>query len=389
MRRLAVMALAALVSACGGDGSSGGSPGTTATGYFKDSNTQGVRYVSGFQSGLTGADGRFSYEVGRPVYFYLGAGTNVPLGNIAAGQTIVTPVDLVSSGTTTSPTVQNIARFLMMLDQNNDPSDGITISSAVQAAAAHWTTPDFTLSAANFTAAMSATVAAVSTIDGRTATLPTAAQARTHLEATLRCARSGGFKGSYSGGDTGVFGVVVDAATGQVNGLGYSNSAAQVFSLTGTSAMSLDQTAGFVSGNASTGATYTGRLTSANTVAGTWTNTTASGSFSGTRVGGALNAKYRFTGQYQNSVGPLTSYGLYTFDIDGSNNVTGLAYDIPGGTTETLAGSVSGGTTLSSSPASAVTFTATINLAAGTVTAATWSKGALSGNFTASGCQLN
>lgn len=164
MRRFALAAVATLLTACGGGGGSGGSGTSLATGYFKDSNTQGLRYVAGGQAGVTGADGSFTYEVGRPVSFYIGSGT-----------------------------------------------------------------------------------------------------------------------------------------------------------------------------------------------------------------------------------GPLTAYGLYTFDIDASNNVTGVAYDIASDSLETLTGTVSGGsaTTLSGVIGTGGTFSATVNLAAGTVSAAIWSKGAVSGNFTASGCQLN
>jgi hypothetical protein len=297
---------------------------------------------------------------------------------------VITPVDLVPSGSTTSLTVQNLTRFLMMLDSDGNPSNGITISPAVQTAASGWTTPDFTQSETAFNSAVTPIVTALG------ATLPTAATARTHVEATLRCARSGGFKGTYGGGDTGRFGVLVDAASGNVDGVGYSNALAAGFTITGTSSVSLDQNAAFTSGVASTGATYTGRMTTPDAVSGNWSNTTVYGTFAGTRIGGAANAKYRFTGRFQNSGGTLTAYGLYTFDIDGSNSVTGLAYDIPSDSTETLSGTVSGGTTLSGTTSSGASFSATINLASGTVTSAIWSKtGGPSGTFTASGCQLN
>ena len=388
MRSATVLGLAVMLTACGGGGGSGGSSTSLATGYFKDSNTQGVRYVSGGRAGVTGADGSFTYEVGRPVSFYLGSGTNLPLGTVAVGQSVVTPVDLVASGSTLSPAVQNLTRFLMMLDQDGDPSNGITISPAVQAAATGWTAPDFTRAEAAFNTAVNPIVTAVGIVDARTPTLPSAAAARTHVETTLRCARSGGFRGTYSGNDSGRFGVVVDAASGNVDGLGYSNTLAAGFIITGTSSVSLDQSGIFSSGVASTGATYSGRMTSPDTVSGTWSNTTNSGTFSGARVGGALNAKYRYTGRFQNFGGPLTAYGLYTFDIDASNNVTGVAYDIASDSLETLTGTVSG-PALSGFIGTGGTYSATINLAAGTVTAATWSKGAVNGTFTASGCQLN
>lgn len=388
MRRYAILSLAMLLTACGGGGGSGGASTSLATGYFKDSNTQGLRYVAGSRAGVTGADGSFTYEVGRPVSFYLGSGTNLPLGTVAVGQSVVTPVDLVASGSTTTLAVQNLTRFLMMLDKDGDASNGITISPAVQAAARIWTAPDFTLAEGAFNTAVGAIVSAVAAADSRTPVLPTVATAQTHVEATLRCARSGAFRGTYSGSDSGRFGVLVDAATGNVDGYGYSNALTAAFVITGTSAVSLDQSGAFSSGVASTGATYSGRMSSPDTVSGTWSNTGGGGTISGARIGGALNAKYRYTGRFQNGIGSLTAYGLYTFDVDASGNVTGVAYEIASDTLETLSGTVSG-TALSGFIGTSGTYNATINLAAGTVTAATWSKGTVNGNFTASGCALN
>lgn len=379
--KFAVLSVAVMLTACGGGGG-GSSTTSTATGYFKDSNTQGVRYVSGSQSGVTGADGSFTYEVGNSVSFSVGA---VSLGSVATGKSVVTPVDLVASGSTTNQAVQNLTRFLMMLDSDGNPANGITISPALQTAAAGWSAVNFNQTETTFNSAVATIVTAAGTTDGRAASLPTAIAAQTHVEGTLRCVRSGGFKGTYGGGDTGKFGVLVDAGTGMVTGLGYSNSAASMFTITGTTPVSLDQTAGFTSGVVSLGATYTGTMTSPNAVSGTWSSSTANGTFSGARVGGVLNAKYRFTGKFQ---GGTTAYGLYTFDIDGSNNVTGLAYNVPDDSFSNLSGTVSG-TTLSGTISTGGTFTATINLATGTVSSATWSSPPSSGTFTASGCQLN
>lgn len=386
MRTLAISGLVALLTACGGGGGgSGSSAPTTATGYLKDSNTQGVRYVSGAQSGVTGADGSFTYEIGKSVAFSIGG---VSLGS-AAGHSVVTPVDLVASGATSSQAVQNLVRFLMMLDTDANPANGIQISPAVQAAAASWSAVNFDQTEANFTTAVSPIVTAANTADGiGTHALPTAAAAKTHVESTLRCARSGGFKGTFSGGDSGAFGIRIDAATGMATGVGYSQNLKSVFVITGTTAMSLDQNATFTSGVASTGATYSGKMTSPDAISGSWTNAPINGTYAGSRVGGALNAKYRFTGQFQSGVAVPLSFGLYTFDIDGSNKVNGLAYEVSSDLTVTLTGTVSG-STLSGTTSSGASFNATIDLAAGTVTGGTWTGGGSSGGFTASGCQLN
>lgn len=388
MRKFAISGLVVLLTACGGggDGGSSSSAPTTATGYFKDSNTQGVRYVSGGQSGVTGANGSFTYEVGNPVTFSVGG---VTLGSVTVGRSVVTPVDLVANGATTSQSVQNLTRFLMMLDADANPANGIQISPAVQAAAASWSTVNFDQTEGSFTTAVNSIVTAANTADGPgTHTLPTAAAAQTHVEGTLRCARSGGFKGTYGGGDSGKSGVIIDATTGMATGVGYSNTLNNNFTIAGTSAVSLNQNAAFVSGVASTGATYSGRMTSPDTITGTWINGALSGTFSNSRIGGALDAKYRFTGQFQNGGGMPVAYGLYTFDINGSNQVTGFAYDVSNDTSVALTGTVSGAT-LSGTTSSGVSFTATINLAAGTISSATWTGGGSSGSFTASGCQLN
>lgn len=391
MRKFATSGLVVLLTACGGGGDGSSAPATTATGYFKDSNTQGVRYVSGGQSGVTGADGSFTYEVGNPVTFSVGG---VALGSVTVGRSVVTPVDLVASGATSSQAVQNLVRFLMMLDNDANPANGIQISPAVQAAAASWSAVNFDQPEANFTAAVGPIVTAANTADGTgTHALPTAATAQTHMEGTLRCARSGGFKGTYGGGDSGRFGFLIDAATGMVSGIGYSNAGHNRFDITGTTAVSLNQSAAFTSGVTTTGATYSGRMTTPDAVTGSWNNAPLSGTFSSSRVGGALNAKYRFTGQFWNGGGMPAAYGLYTFDINSSNQVTGFAYDVSNDTSVTLSGTVGAtagaGTGLMGTTSSGVSFTATINLAAGTVSSATWNGGGSSGSFTASGCQLN
>jgi len=59
---------------------------------------------------------------------------SVVLGTVV-GQPIVTPMDLVENGTVDSIEVHNRVRFLMSLDDNNDASDGISISDDLQKAA--------------------------------------------------------------------------------------------------------------------------------------------------------------------------------------------------------------------------------------------------------------
>lgn len=100
-------------------------------GRLVDDPVEGVRYESGPLAGLTGHNGEFRYEVGNTVRFYIG---DIPLGRAVRGKALITPLDLVASGTADSPAVLNIARFLQSLDANPDDAV-ITIPAAVRAAA--------------------------------------------------------------------------------------------------------------------------------------------------------------------------------------------------------------------------------------------------------------
>lgn len=100
-------------------------------GQFVDAPVEGLRYVSGAVSGITGSDGEFEYEEGSAVRFFIG---DIPLGDAAPGQDLVTPLDLVSGGDLDTPAVINIARLLQSLDAVPG-DDKITIPDDVRAAA--------------------------------------------------------------------------------------------------------------------------------------------------------------------------------------------------------------------------------------------------------------
>jgi len=69
--------------------------------------------------------------VGAPVTFTLGG---IVIGS-APGKAIVTPADFVPGGSADTPLVQDISRFLMTLDSDNDATNGITIDSETFATA--------------------------------------------------------------------------------------------------------------------------------------------------------------------------------------------------------------------------------------------------------------
>ncbi len=378
-KSMLAISVALTVSACL-DSSSDDGGVTIATGQFKDANTGGISYVSGGQSGITGSDGSFTYEVGKTVIFSVGA---VTLGT-STGKSVVTPVDLVSDGRSSSIDVQNIVRFLMVLDVDGDPSNGINVSSSVQEIAAKWTQIDF--STADLSTALSSVISDAASADNRTPVLPSASAAQAHLESTLLCSYAGAFKGKFSGGDNGNFGVLIDASNGNVDGVAYSVPEDEHISLSGTTPIGYDQNVEFVSGNATSGATFSGQFTSVDEITGSWQNSIFSidGSFSGSRIGGAIDAQYRFTGNYIGN-----NFGLFSFDVNDSNNVTGIAYSVAGDESFALSGTVAG-TTLTATASDGIAITGTLNTATGSLSG-TWSDSAegLSGTFSGSGCKLN
>lgn len=377
--------LTLVITACGGGGNNNNDDDTaasTAQGVFKDSNVTGIRYASGAQSGITD-DGRFTYEVGQPVTFSLGG---VTIGT-AAGAETVTPLDMVSNGASSTKEVQNIVRFLLMLDSDEDPSNGITVSQSVQDMAANWSFQvDF--STDDLETELNEIRSDVATVDGRAAEIPDALAAQSHMESTLRCVYAGGYTGTFSGDDTGTFGFIVDASDGSVSGAAVSNSFDGLIILSGNSPLTYDQQASFVSGTTDDGSSFSGEFASPNSVLGSWENVDfgESGTFSGQRIGGDPDARHRFTGSFAGD-----DSGLFTFDIDDAGNVTGVAYSFVFDELHTLSGTLTG-TDLDVSADNGTTVTATLDTAAGTIASGQWQAfdgSGDTGTFSGSGCLLN
>lgn len=380
------------LTACGGGGGGGGggtATGGTATGVFKDSNVSGMTYVSGAQSGLTGTDGSFTYEVGNTVTFSVGG---VTVGS-TTGKSLVTPIDLVTGGDSNNTQVQNIVRFLLMLDENGDPDDSITISSAVQAVSSTWSQVDFTTN--DLATELTTIISDAATADSTAHTLPTIATAQAHLESTLLCARAGAYRGTFSGDDNGPFGILVDAGTGLLSGFAYANLDEELLVLSGQQAVTPDQNATFVTGNVSSGATFSGQFTGVDQLGGSWQLSPFAGTFSGARIGGAANAAYRFTGAFSGD-----ARGLFSFDVDNSDNVTGVAYTVfangDGVINElsSFSGTVSGSILSAEVRENGLlssTISGTLNKNTGALSG-TWFDNEANGNsgtFSGSGCKLN
>ncbi|MEE8380106.1 MAG: hypothetical protein V3R49_07015 [Gammaproteobacteria bacterium] len=374
-----------LLTACGGGGGGGG--GGPLTGYFQDSPVSGLNYScspSG-EAATTGTGGAFIYEAGDTCTFSLGA---VILGSTTAGA-IITPVELVSGGTPSHPTVINIVQLLTTADDNGNLSDGINIPPAASTAAETATviiaSPDFDTEVVQLVNEM---FAASSGTTGATLTDATAAQ--DHMLATASCVYSGTYMGTFttSSGD-GEWGVVIFpdlsaiAAAGDNDGYGdYTGSfdpLTNMFSLTGT------WTDDSVVPPITTGDSATGSLTSPQTVVGT---TFDGVSFTGSRLGGSSTAIHRYTGYY---IGDAT--GVFSIDVDVAGVVTGRSVSFEDGSIGILGGNVYGADNeiLNIVQSEGMAVMATIDLVAGTITGGTWSdiNSADTGTFSGSGCQLN
>ena len=93
-------------------------------GFFIDNTVEGLTYNTKTMSGKTDSQGRFSFEPGEAVTFSIGG---IILGT-ADAQQIVTPLDLVyGAQDEKNPTVTNITRLLITLDEDSNPENGITM----------------------------------------------------------------------------------------------------------------------------------------------------------------------------------------------------------------------------------------------------------------------
>jgi len=119
--------------ACGGGGGTPGSTDTTLTGQFVDSVVANLEYQT--SSGITGRtdiNGYFKYKAGDTVTFKVG---KVVIGE-TKGQELVTPLDLVAdenaaeNDTMIQEKVKLISAFLISLDNDGNPDNGIEIEEA-------------------------------------------------------------------------------------------------------------------------------------------------------------------------------------------------------------------------------------------------------------------
>lgn len=150
-------------------------------GNFIDSAVSGIEYTSGEISGVTDSTGLFQYQEGKKIKFKVG---DILLGEVDGAKT-VTPITLVDNSNIqvniNTPKVTNIVRFLLTLDDDNDPSNGIKLNDSVRANSKNKTinfdqpTSSFESSAQNN----------VDLIKGGSTTITTSGDAQIHLSNTL------------------------------------------------------------------------------------------------------------------------------------------------------------------------------------------------------------
>lgn len=368
------------INGCGGGGSSSTTNTATTAGNFKDANVIGLEYKSGAISGITGANGSYTCETGKDVTFSLG---KVTLGTVSCRQ-LITPVELITNGSADNQTVVNIVKFLTMVDDDGDATNGMTISANVRKLAKNWPSIDFTSASFNTDANVTTIVNDINNNDSVAHTLPTDTNAKNHLKSTLMCAYSGAFSGSFQGSDNGGIGILISPTSGKMLTIGYSKGTQQYFSGWGTQGFGFD-TNRAIQGSVSTGASFTGKITTVDSVSGSWLNGASNGTFSATRVGGAVDAQYRVVGGYSGGAS-----GLFSFDIDSSNKITGIAYNPYEDRAYAISGTLSGNT-MTATSSDGATITADFDKTTGAITNTQWSNTnyGISGTFEGAGCKLN
>jgi hypothetical protein len=355
------------------------------SGVLMDSVVSGLGFTSGTVTGTTDASGRFTYQVGQNVTFRIGG---ITVGS-ATPAAIVTPLDFVANATSANVTVQNVVRFLMLLDSDGDPANGITISDALRGRAANWTQVDF--ATADLATAL-ATVILDTQVDGTQRALASAVDARAHFDGTFRCLFSGYFRGTYAGDDNGRFAFTI-APDGAMAGAAYSVPEDEIIVLAFTQQLQVQNTTVFAAGLAATGSSFQGTFPAYDQVSGTWTD----GTFTGTRYGGSATAAYKFLSilrvpnpNFPGSGPEFIAIGSILTEIDTAGVATAQSHtDFKTHQTPTLTATLTGTALTITDGTGNLTLNATVDLAARNITGTfTTTTPAGSGNLLTRGCRL-
>jgi len=134
LRHFSVATIVLVAAACGGGSDSGGE-----VGVFVDSPVAGIGYRTfndaevQTREGITNANGEFSYTQGETVQFFVGS--IILSDRFTPASSVVTVLDITDAADTDDQFALNVARLLQSLDDDNDPSNGISIpASAITSA---------------------------------------------------------------------------------------------------------------------------------------------------------------------------------------------------------------------------------------------------------------
>ncbi len=195
-----------LLASCGGGSSEGGADtsndsATLQQGVFVDSAVAGLSYRTASREGVTDSNGTFRYRAGEQVRFLIG---DLELGR-SDGQALVSPLNLVAGADDANdPAVTNICRLLQSLDADGNPNNGIVLPDAVHAAMtgrqiAFAITPEAFSNDTEILGLLAA-LNAQNTFPNGPRTLISAAQARSHLMASLGLDENSGEQDCSNGG---------------------------------------------------------------------------------------------------------------------------------------------------------------------------------------------
>lgn len=176
--RYKVSGLAALallfLSACASDDSAPADP--LRTGVFLDSSAvEGLSYETPTMSGITNANGEFTFNAGEVVTFNVG---EVALPAVP-GANVITPVSIFGAPDIGDERVVNLSRLLQSLDTDADANNGITLpfgaalDSAASAGSVDFAAGDFDTQASSVLTSLGLNLeefTAVALVDENTAT---------------------------------------------------------------------------------------------------------------------------------------------------------------------------------------------------------------------------
>jgi hypothetical protein len=199
LRQCVIAAATVYLCACsGGSGDSDSASGDSQElgvqeGFFRGGNVAGLDFVSGAQKGTTDESGAYACETDRLVTFSVGS---VTLGETDCAS-VAHAAALTESGLPTDRVALNIVRFLMMLDQDQDPENGIFISEPLRSVAPSWNQLDFSVD--DFESELYQVASDIASIEPRVPSVPDKVAAFEFLDTSLSCAYSGVYISRFQG----------------------------------------------------------------------------------------------------------------------------------------------------------------------------------------------